>query len=180
MKYKSIIISGLPGSGKGKLSIELSKKFRWKIFSAGDLWRRKYNRKYPDKGRTFEEFWKSQSKKEQQKIDKKIRHAIEQGNIIGEFRYATICNGLSALLVFLNPSLDIRAERALKIKKYDVETLQKVKKILLQREQDELKIGRELHGQDYDFRNLDNYDLILDTGKLSIKEEVEKIAELLK
>ncbi len=175
MKYKSIVISGLPGSGKNLLSQELSKQLGWKVFSIGELWREKHRAIYPKNELSFEEYWKNLGEKEQAEVNEKARKAIGEGKVIGEFRYAVCCKGLPALFIFLNADLDTRAKRAAALSKYKSKSMQQIKQILAQREADELFWGKKLFGKNYDFREKGNYNLIIDTSALNSEEMLKLI-----
>jgi cytidylate kinase len=173
---KGIVISGLPGAGKGILAKKLGEKLGWKVFSVGDLWRLKY-KESGFKG-TFEEFWKEIDIEKQKAMDDAARKMLEKGDAIGEFRYTKSCDGLDCLVVFVSCDLDKRAERAREIGKYGKKDEDEIKCILKKREEDEVNVGKEIYGDNYDYRNPINYSIILDSGELSIDEEVRIVIGL--
>ena len=175
MNYQGVVISGLPGAGKGELARKLSENLGWPVLSIGDLWRQKYKEKYPNSEIGFEEFWKNVPVDEQVKMDGAAKELMSKGNKIGEFRYAISCKELSVLLVFITANLDVRVNRAKKINKYEGKEKEKIKKILTNREEDEVKVGKQIYGEDYDYRELDQYDVILDSSDLNIEEEIRII-----
>ncbi|MEI6731905.1 MAG: nucleoside monophosphate kinase [archaeon] len=172
MKFSTVVISGVPGSGKGALAKKLSEKLGWKIFSKGELFREMHKKKHPAGEVPFEEFWKSLSKEEQEEMDRKALEVLKSGNAIGDFRYAKSCEGIDALFIYVTAELEVRANRAMNTGKYAGKSVEEIKRILQAREEDEVKIGKELFGQDYDYRNLGDYNLILDSGDLKIEEEL--------
>lgn len=50
---------------------------------------------------------------------------------------------------------------------------------LFEREHDEVRIGKELLGFGYDYRDHSRYHLVLDSGKLSVDEEVEAVQKVM-
>lgn len=176
---RGVVISGLPGSGKGVLAKKLGEELGWKVFSIGDLWRRKYDEEYPKKDISFEEYWKSIDMERQNAMDQAARKIIEQGEAIGEFRFAKLAEGLDCLFVFVTAEIDIRAERAKKIGKYGNRSIEEIKEILIKREEDEVKIGKGLYGPEYDYRDPGSYNILLDSGELSLDEEVRIVNGLL-
>jgi cytidylate kinase len=175
MAYSSVVISGLPGAGKGVLARKLAEKYGWKLFSIGDIWRERWKEFYPGNEISFEDYWKNASSKEQKSINDEARKIIGAGDAIGDFRFAICCKDLPSLFVFIRSDLNTRAERALEIEKYPGKSLKEIKNILKERELDELGWGRELFGQEYDFRDEEHYGLILDSGKLELEDEIELI-----
>jgi len=177
MRYSAIVVSGLPGAGKGHLSRELSKLTGWPVVSIGELWRKKH--KESNSTNSFEEFWKSISIEQQKTMDISAREIMEKGNIIGEFRFSKLAKGLNALFIFLTADIDKRAERAFKMGKHNEKSLEEIKKILEKRENDEVEIGKQIYGEDYDYRSPEQYSVILDSGELSVNEEVEVVKGML-
>ncbi len=180
MKYDAVVISGLPGAGKGILAKKLAELYKWKVVSAGNLWRERYRTLYPNKEVNFEDYWKRISLFEQKHMDEHLRALIEKGNIIGDFRYAKSCVGVRALFVFLTSDITIRAKRALATRKYSGKMIEEIKDILKEREKDEVEIGKKIYGEDYDFRDEKYYNLILDSGTLSLAEEINVINKEMK
>lgn len=179
MKFEAIVISGLPGAGKGVLAKKLGEQLGWKVFSIGDLWREKYKEAHPNDDISFEKFWRNVPTEEQQVMDQSAKKIIEEGKVVGEFRYAKLCEGLNCLFVFVTADLDVRAKRAMQLGKYKDRDLEGVKEILEMREGDEERIGKDIYGEDYDYKRLDFYNLVIDSGELSIDEEVEVIKGIL-
>ena len=178
MEYKGIVISGLPGSGKSTLARELSNILGWQVHSIGRLFREKWENEYPNEEISFEDYWSKISREENILMNEKARKIIEKGFAIGDFRYAICCSSLPVLFVYIKADIDIRAKRTKDI--YKNESIAKIKEILLSREQEELRVAKDLYGINYDFRDENNYQLILDSGILPIKEEIEIILEYLK
>ncbi|MEK6839718.1 MAG: AAA family ATPase [Nanoarchaeota archaeon] len=52
----SIILSGLPLSGKTTLAKKLSEMYHWPIYAIGQIWRDEWKEKYPKGNVSFEEF----------------------------------------------------------------------------------------------------------------------------
>lgn len=71
-----------------------------------------------------------------------------------------------------------RASRVLGSEKYLGKDLEDVKKTLLRREQDEVEIGKRLFNG-IDYRNHNGHHLVINSGKLSVDQEVEVIMALM-
>lgn len=177
MKYQSIVFSGLPGAGKTTLVEKLRKIYDWPVLAVGDLWRAKWAKLYPDKSVSFEEYWRTTSTEDNFQINTDFREAILKQNLIGDSRYSIYLRDLPVLLVFLNAHLDIRARRGVGLAKYNSHSEEEIKKILHDREIDELAAGKRLY--DYDYRDSRNYHLTLNTGMLSQEEEIAIIKSLM-
>jgi len=178
MTFDSILISGLPGSGKSVLARQLSSIYFWPVFSAREHWENMRN----DFGTplSFEEFWKNTSTEENLKFDRAAREALTQGRIICDMRFPKAAEGLGNVFkIFCAADVHTRASRAISLGKYPDKTKEQIEQILQCREADELIISRHMYGEAYDFRDPENFDLILNTGKASVEEEVNEILELL-
>jgi len=173
--YQGVIISGFPLSGKSTLAKRLSEELGLEVFSVGELFREEWRDKYPNKEESFEEYWRGISFEENKKMEDKAREKLSSKAMIGEFRFAISCKGLDYLFVFCVADLDIRVKRALESDKYEGKSPEEVRQILLTRGQDELKTGKELYGEGYDYRDKKNYDLVLDMGKLTVEQGVDAI-----
>lgn len=176
MDYKSIILSGLPGSGKTTLAKQLSEIYSWPIHSIGQLWRDEWKRHHPDGEVSFADYWRGTTLEDNLNMNKKARKIFERGNVIGDTRYSLYCKDLPALLVLVTADLDVRSERALNTGRYEGKTVKEVKNVLAEREKDELKVGQDLYGVDYDYRDPEHYHLTINSGMLSVDEEVQIIA----
>ncbi len=179
MKYNSVIISGLPGAGKGVLSKAIAEKHGWKLFSVGEIWRRKWLENHPDKKVPFESFWKEISFEEQKEANDIAREIVSKGNVVGDFRYAICCKDIPALFIFLKSDIEIRSERAILTGRYKEKTKEEIKEILIRREKDELNWGKKLFGEDYDYTDSRFYDLVIDSGKFNLEEEIKIIEAIL-
>jgi Cytidylate kinase len=100
MIYKSIVISGLAGAGKTTLAKKLSGIYGWPVYSVGDLWRARWENKYPDKDIAFEEFWRTTSTQENLQTDTDFRAIVAKENVVADGRFAIHLRNLPALLVF--------------------------------------------------------------------------------
>jgi cytidylate kinase len=59
-------------------------------------------------------------------------------------------------------------------------SIPEIAKVLKAREDEEVTRAHELYGKDYDYRDPRNYHLVLDSGKLSIAQEVAEINALMR
>lgn len=177
MSFTSILVSGLPGSGKSTLIKRLSGIYGWPVYGIGKIWRDEWARKYPNAEKSFEEFWRSTSLEDNTRVNQIAKEIFAKGEVIGDTRYTAFCADLPALLVFVTCPLDIRAARAPK-ERYPDKNPEEIKAILQQRDLDELKMGKDIFGQDYDYRDPNNHHLVLNSGKLKIEEEVASILSM--
>ncbi len=178
MKYRGVIMSGLPCSGKSVLCKKLSDEYGWKIFSFGQMWRDKWRIAYPDGHISFEEYWRNTSLEENKQVNVEGRELFRKENFTIDSRYSAFyCKDLPYLRVFLYAPLEIRASRCkeredgrvadgLAPKARGVEELRVV---LQAREEDELQTGIKIFGEDY--RERKHYDVMLDTSGLTIAQE---------
>ncbi len=103
------------------------------------------------------------------------REIFAHGNIIGDTRYAIFCRDLPSLTAFVTADMNTRALRAMRSEKYRDKKFHTVRTILFAREEDEVRIGKQLVGSWYDYRNPEHYHMVLDSGTLSLEEEVASI-----
>lgn len=177
-KYRGIILSGFPLSGKSSLSKRLVLEYKWKFFSVGDFWREKHRILYPEGEISFERFWRSCSRQDNLEMDRMTREVLSSGNWIGEARYAINFKDMGFVLAFVSADIDTRARRGLDSGRYKG-SLEEIKEMLSEREKIEVRVGRDLYGEDYDYRDPRNYDLIIDNTKLTIEQELEIVRNIL-
>lgn len=178
MLYKSIVISGTPLSGKSTVCKILSEKYGWPVQSIGGIWRKRYAELYPKKEITFEEFWGRTTAAENVAVNEYAKALFEKGEVIGDSRYVSYLDRSKCLLVFIDADIDIRAERAANREEYKHLSFDERKKILQKRDADELRLGQDLLNINYKDAKL--YHLVLDSGKMTPQEEVEKIFALMR
>lgn len=189
MKYNAIAISGLPRSGKTVLIEALSKKLKWKTHSIGGLFRNRH-RQWASENNSevgFEEYWaKIVSDKDILEVNREARELLQQGKVILDSRYASVnAQGLPVAKVFLTAPLDIRAQRAIDSgsmpKGLDFK-IDRMRAQLIQRETDEYARGNKIYGprlSTFDYRTPHLYDLILNTGSMTIEEEAAHVILLI-
>ncbi len=187
MSYTALAISGDPCSGKTTLIAKLASQLHWETLSIGGLfraqfeqWKRKNPIRMAPEG-DFDWWWANRvSNAEIRDINTRAALKLAQGNVILDSRYApNNAKGLSTVaLAFLTASLDIRAERA-KNRYGDLPLLGRggVTDQLHQRAQEEYRRGKELYNLDY--RDPSGYHLVLNSGLLTIAEEVSLVLALL-
>lgn len=173
MKYQSIVFSGLPGSGKSTLVKKLNEIYGWPVCSIGEIWRQRWAVKYPNKEVTFEEYWSKSSHEDQVQINTEARQIFSKSKVIGDSRYTIYLRDLPIFLVFMSADLEARATRGFGLEKYRGKSIEEIKQILTRREADEMRVGKELFG--YDYRDSYYYDLVINSGRLSLEEEIAVI-----
>jgi cytidylate kinase len=177
-KYLSIVISGTPVSGKSTLAKELSKQYSWPIHSLGGLWRARYAELHPNKDITFEEFWSKTTLEENKEMNVQAKVLFEKGGVIGESRYVSYLDTSKCLLVFVAADIGIRVERSQERDEYKGKAADEIRSILERREADELRLGQSIFGMDY--RNHLGYHLVLNSGKMTVKQEIEAVNALMR
>jgi cytidylate kinase len=187
MSYTALAISGDPCSGKTTLITKLASQLQWETLSIGGLFRTQFekwksvNPIRMTQERDFDWWWAHRvSNEDIRDINTRATLKLAQGNVILDSRYAP--NNAKRLsnvaLVFLAAPLDIRAERAQK--RYGGLPLLGrggVTDQLHQRAQEEYRRGKELYHLDY--RDPSGYHLVLNSGLLTIDEEVSLVLTLL-
>lgn len=181
--YKSIILSGYPGAGKSALAAALSKEYGWPVYSIGGLWRDKYKTykdAHPEYAATFEEFWSKTTIPDNLAVNEDAKLISEKENVIFDSRYTKSFNGEFCLFVFVTADIDIRVKRVHHREEYKALSVQELVEVLKRREKDEVAMGQKLYGANYDYRDPQNYAIVIDSRKMTVAQEVEKIRELMR
>ncbi len=174
--FKSIVISGLPASGKTTLAANLAKHFGWKVYSLGGLWREKYAQQYPKGEISFAEFWSKTSIEDNRVMNTQAKVLFEAGSVIGDSRFTFYLDPSKCLLVLLQADINIRVERALSREEYKGMSEEEIKQNLERREADEVKMGKELF--DKDFRDYKGYHIVLNSGLMTVEQELDAVLAL--
>lgn len=174
--FEAIVVTGEPFSGKTSLAQALAQEFGWKYFSAGDLWRELWKKKYPRGDESFENFMADTTDEENRQIDRQVGDIIKQGHIVVDARFGFLYRDPQTLIVFTQCDIDERAKRALEKKEYPTDDFARVKEILEQEERDEVDRCQALYQTD--FRDSKNYDLLFDTTNSAPDEAIAKILEI--
>ena len=174
-----ITISGKAGSGKSFIAKELAEKLKLKHYSMGDL-QRKYAK---EKGLTIEELGELEAKDD--KIDREVDNYLaelskKQDDFVvdGWISFNFVKN---AIKIFLDCDLDESAKRLFNANRDKSErktkSIEESKKIIEKRTK--TNRGRFLRYYSVDFLDMKNYDLVVDTTKISKKEVFEKILKFI-
>lgn len=172
-----ISISGSPGSGKSTVSRVLARKLGYRHYSVGDFMRliaEKRRVSLMELSRIAED-----DSSVDRELDNMTRGLREEDNFIIDARL-----GYHFLPQSVKVFLEVDEEEAARRVFNDLRpaergnlTLEKTLKNLRERKQSEIKRYREYYNiNPYDMKN---YDLVLDTTKLSIEEVVERVLEFL-
>lgn len=174
-----ITLSGTPGSGKSTIAKLLAQKLKLKHYSTGDFMRQIAEKRKID----LMELSKLAEK------DITIDHEIDAyAKKLGETEDNFIIDTRlgfhfipPAIKIFLDASLDIRAQRVFKDQRPSekaAQTVAEMKKAIQTREQSEIKRYQKYYQLNpYDHQN---FDLVVDTGHSNPEEIVKKILEFVK
>ncbi len=164
-----ITISGLIGSGKTTVAKAIAKRYNLRHISAGEAFRELAK----ERGLDLLEFSKlaEKDKNIDIELDKKIVELAKAGNAVIDGRLSGWLIKDADLRVFLKAPLEVRAERVCKRenKEYD-----KALKEIIEREKSEAKRYKEIYG--IDIKNLEIYDIVLNTALWKAEDVVEIIA----
>ncbi|MCL4389219.1 MAG: cytidylate kinase family protein [Candidatus Marsarchaeota archaeon] len=176
-KPKGIAISGLPVSGKSTLARMLADQFHLPVRSLGGLWRERWAKQYPNGEVSFEEYWRGTTVEDNLRINQEAKAEFESGNVIADSRFVSYLDINRVVRIFVDADLEIRAQRASTRADYSGKPIEEIRRILRDREQDELKMGRTLFKVDYRDRKL--YHLVLNSGRMTPEQEMISVMALL-
>ena len=171
-----ITISGTAGSGKSSVAKALAKKLDYKHYSMGDFQREIAKAK----GLSIVqlgELEKTDPSIDRMVDDKQIKLGKEQDNFVIDSRLSAhfIPNSFK---IFLDADLNVRAKRITKVR--EAESYVDVQKAIdasVQREKTNQE--RFIEYYKFDFMDMNNYDLVIDTSEKKVEDCVEKIMQKL-
>jgi predicted cytidylate kinase len=168
-----ITISGKAGSGKSTIAKMVASKLKYSHHSMGDL-QREIAKELNLTIEELAEFEKTDDKYDRMIDDKQIKLGKEDDNFVIDGRLSAhfIPN---AFKVFLNVDVDEAIRRRLGHKRVEesFDSPEEVKKSIINREK--LNQERWIDFYNYDFLDMNNYNLLIDTTSLSPEEIVDKI-----
>jgi CMP/dCMP kinase len=173
-----IIISGLPGAGKSTVAKLVAQKLDYKHYSTGDIQRDLAKKK----GVSLKEWHDIQVKDPQSDImvDDCTKDVLRnEGDIVFD-SWVAPCFADDAIKVFLTCEETERARRRVmqKRKEEKFETIEE--SVLGMRERVENNRQRWIKLYNYDFLEMAQYDLIIDTTKITIDQVAEKVVNYIK
>ena len=169
-----ITISGLHGTGKSTFARILSKKFKLRLVSAGELFRQIATKRRL----TISELSKIsyENKEIDEIIDERTRMEAKKGNVVLDGLLAGwMARDEANIKIYLTASESVRVER---IARRDGITYDAARKATLLREELERIRFKRFYGIDIDDTSI--YDLALNTGLLSVKANVKVIENFIK
>ena len=176
-----ILISGMPGAGKSVAKDMIAKKLNYRPYSAGDIQRELAE----ERGMTITE-WGEEEKKDPKYdllVDKRTEEAVKKNdNLVMDSWLAPhfVKDRSKVLTVFLECEEMERARRRLTQKRAteSFDSMQSVIKDMRQR----VATNRErwIKFYSYDFLDKSNYDLIIDTTKLTQEQVADQIIAYMK
>lgn len=179
-RYSSIAISGNPVAGKSSLADRLSAAYGWTRLSIGGLQRQRWRKQHPAGDVPFEDWWRSTTIEDNREINALAKSTIENGGIVADSRFCNYLDSSRCLLVFLTADLGIRVLRAKSRGEYSGMDDRKLGLLLAQREQDELRMGRLLYGDGFDYRDPRIFHAVINTGLLTVEQEFLAIDSLIR
>ncbi|MEM2866271.1 MAG: AAA family ATPase [Candidatus Hadarchaeales archaeon] len=164
-----ITISGEHGAGKSVVAKELARRLGLRYLSAGEVFRRMAE----ERGMDLKEF--SEYAEKHPEIDREIdrRLAEVRGEAVVDGRLSGWMVKDADLRVLLTAPLEVRVRR---IAEREGRDLKEVREETLVRERSERKRFKELYGIDID--DLSVFDLVINTSRLGVEEEVEMLERL--
>ncbi|MEW6222282.1 MAG: (d)CMP kinase [Candidatus Hadarchaeota archaeon] len=158
-----VAISGLHGTGKTTAAKKLAKKFRLKYICAGEVFRQMAK----EKNMSLDEFSKYSEKRPHidRMIDRRTADASRLGNVLIDARLAGWMAKNADSRILLTAPLEVRARRIARREK------RRYKEVLNEtrvRERSEAWRFKKFYR--IDVNDYSPFDLVLNTGRLSIKE----------
>jgi cytidylate kinase len=172
-----VTISGKPASGKSTVARLLARKLGCRHYSAGDM-QREIAR---DKGKTISELgeFESQDGSIDRMIDDRLKAIGQSEDSAVVDAWLAPCFIPNAFHVFLDGEEDVLTRRRLKHKRKE-ETLpdfEQAKRDMRKRMEVNSKRWKEFY--DYDYSDMSNYELVIDTTSIPPKKVVERIIQAL-
>ncbi len=185
MKEKTVIVSGLSGSGKSNLTEFLAEKFNLKFVHASSLLKEMIEEKkteiIQEQGEKNLGWWESSEGKKaleqrtlegkfDEMLDKKLLELIEKGNLVAD-SWTMGYLSRKGFKIWLKASVETRAKR---ISIRNNQNFEEVLNTIKLKEQKTAEIYKKLYGFELG-KNLEKFDLVIDTEKIS-EEEARSIA----
>ncbi|MBT4647677.1 AAA family ATPase [archaeon] len=169
-------ISGVAGSGKSSVAKILAKELEYTHYSTGDMQREIAK----EKGLTIVEL--GELEKKDPSIDNMIDAKVEKlGKEKDNFVFDSWLAPLfipNSFKIFLDTDIETRAKRiCMKREAESYTNIEDAKLNIVKRENSNRE--RWMRYYNYDFKDLNNYDAIIDCSKISIEETVKLIKEKL-
>lgn len=174
-----ITISGQAGSGKTSTGRALAKKLKYKFYDIGTLRKMAAQKR----GMTIEEYNKyglTHHETDKEADAETIRLSKVEDNFViqGRLAYHFVPKSLK---VYLKVNSDVAAKRILMDKdnaernsKSKTSSISEIKKLCVERDKSDVLRYKKIYGIK-DFTNTKNYNLIIDTSKLTIGQTVDII-----
>ncbi len=164
-----VTISGDHGAGKSVVARELARRLGFGYLSAGEIFRRMAE----EKGMDLREF--SEYAEKHPEVDREIDRRLSEvkGEVVVDGRLSGWMVREADLRVLLTAPLEVRVRR---IAEREGRDLEEVREETLIRERSERKRFKELYGINID--DLSIFDLVINTSRLGVEEEVEMLEKL--
>jgi len=176
-----ILISGMPGSGKSTVKSLLAEKLHYQPYSTGDI-----QRELAEENHLTITQWGEEEKKDPKcdlMVDKRTEEVLEKRDniVMDSWIAAHFAKDRSKILsIFLDCEETERARRRLSQKR-PTEAFDSIDKIITDMRQ-RIQTNRErwIKFYSYDFLDLTNYDLIIDTTQLTPAQVADQIIGYMK
>ncbi len=179
-----ITITGTPGSGKSTIAKLLGKKLNHKVKSGGDMFRQVGK----ERGMSITELNKYMATEQYEDdgfpidivIDNKLKQFAEKEKdvvIVSRTAFDFLPNSIK---IFLNVDEIVGAERIFKHKRVEEKASDVNELIKNIREREKYEKERYKKVYKIDITDKNNYDLVIDTTKLSIEEVLKEILKFIK
>lgn len=170
--YRSIAIGGEAGTGKTTIATQLASYLGWGMYGAGN----EFRSARPGMGDHLIGA-ASGSDSEHDRIDEHMISLLREGNYVVEGRVAGLVaavNQIPDVMKVLLVCGDVRFKRIYERNPGKYTSVKQARIETLQRESENLSVfSRRYNGRSY--LDHDNYDVVLDTGKLDISQIVHSL-----
>lgn len=170
-----ITIQGQAGSGKSSISKLLAKRLHYRHYSVGDL-RRKIAKKHKLTINQLNKLGETKDWTDKEPDQLQAKLGREQDNFVidGRTCFHFIPHSFK---VYLHADLEVRTKRVFKDerKTEGYRSLKDTEKALVEREKSDHKRYNKYYG--LDISKMSNYDLVIDTTKLTKKQIVDRIVQ---
>lgn len=177
-----ITVSGIPGAGSTTAARGLAEKLKHKVLTVGEIYKM-YAEKSGVPRQEIHKMWEIHSQKPEEEerfhraLDEEVRRVCEEKkNLIVNGKLAGFQLKNADFRVLLIAPLEVRAKRTAQRDKMSIDA---ARASIEEREMYERMEWKRMYNFDY-ARDIDIYDLVLNTANLGAEQEIEAIYAVLK